>query len=72
MRENNEKLNNNFVPYKQKNTRKCEREPKDQTILVRLSKSDRELIDKLSEEEDLPASQIIRRAVKMYSNYYRP
>ena len=48
------------------------RELKDQTILVRLSKSDRELLDKLSEEEDLPASQIIRRAVKMYSNYYRP
>lgn len=67
-----EKLNENFVPYKSRGTRKREREPKDQTILIRLSKTDRELIDKLSEEEDLPASQIIRRAVKMYSNYYRP
>lgn len=48
------------------------KEPKDQTILIRLSKSDRELLNKLSEEEDLPLAQIVRRAVKMYSNYYRP
>jgi hypothetical protein len=48
------------------------REPKDQTFIMKLSKSDRELLNKLSEEEDLPVSQIIRRAVKMYSNYYRP
>lgn len=47
-------------------------EPKDQTFIMKLSKSDRELLNKLSVEEDLPASQIIRRAVKMYSNYYRP
>ena len=60
MRERNEKL-----PGKKK-------EPKDLTILIRLSKSDRELLDRLSEEEDLPLAQIIRRAVKMYSNYYRP
>lgn len=49
-----------------------DREPKDQTFIMKLSKSDRELLNKLSEEEDLSVSQIIRRAVKMYSNYYRP
>jgi hypothetical protein len=48
------------------------KEPKDQTILIRLSKTDRDLLNKLSEEEDLPLAQIVRRAVKMYSNYYRP
>lgn len=56
----------------EKRPRKTKKEPKDQTILIRLSKTDRELIDKLCVEEDLPAAQIIRRAVKMYSNYYRP
>lgn len=65
-------MEDKFVPYKSRGTRKRERELKDQTILIRLSKSDRELLDKLSEEEDLPLAQIIRRAVKMYSNYYRP
>jgi predicted DNA binding CopG/RHH family protein len=53
-----------------KNIRK--REPKDQRIAIRLSNSDLELINKLSVEEDLPASQIIRKAVKLYDNYYRP
>lgn len=53
-----------------KNIRK--REPKDQRIAIRLSNSDLELINKLSAEEDLPASQIIRKAVKLYDNYYRP
>jgi hypothetical protein len=47
-------------------------ELRDQTFIMKLSKSDRELLNKLSEEEDLPAAQIVRRAVKMYSNYYRP
>lgn len=59
-----EKRNNRSVNRK--------KEPKDQTILIRLSKSDRDLLNKLSEEEDLPLAQIVRRAVKMYSNYYRP
>lgn len=53
-----------------KNTRK--REPKDQRIAIRLSKSDLELINKISIDEDVPASQIIRKAVKLYDNYYRP
>lgn len=63
MYDNNEK--NRKAPTKKK-------EPKDLTLLIRLSKSDRELLDRLSAEEDLPAAQIVRRAVKMYSSYYRP
>jgi predicted DNA binding CopG/RHH family protein len=48
------------------------RELKDQRIAIRLSNSDLELINKLSVEEDLPVAQIIRKAVKLYSNYYNP
>lgn len=48
------------------------RELKDQRIAIRLSNSDLELINKLSIEEDLPVAQIIRKAVKLYSNYYNP
>lgn len=55
---------------KNKPTRK--RELKDKRIVLRVSKSDLELFNKLSEEEDVPVSQIIRKAVKVYSNYYRP
>jgi predicted DNA binding CopG/RHH family protein len=46
------------------------REPKDRTLTMRLSKSDVELLNKISTEEDLPMAQIIRKAVKLYSNYY--
>ena len=49
-----------------------QRELKDQRIAIRLSNSDLELINKLSVEEDLPVAQIIRKAVKLYSNYYNP
>ena len=44
------------------------RELKDQRIAIRLSNSDLALINKLSIDEDLPVSQIIRKAVKLYSN----
>ena len=72
MRNNDEKLNENFVPCKPRGTRKRERELKDQRIAIRLSNSDLALINKLSVEEDLPVAQIIRKAVKLYSNYYNP
>lgn len=48
------------------------REPKDQRFVMRLSKSELDLINKLSMEEDLPATQVVRKAIKVYSNYYRP
>ena len=46
------------------------REQKDQTLTIRLSKSELDLMHKLSVDEDLPIAQIIRKAVKLYSNYY--
>lgn len=48
------------------------REPKDQRIVMRASQTDIDLLNKLSIEEDLPISQIIRKAIKVYSNYYNP
>ena len=54
---------NNNIPTKK-------REPKDQTLAIRLSKSELDLMHKISVEEDLPIAQIIRKAVKLYSNYY--
>lgn len=54
------------------NTYIRKREPKDQRIAIRLSASDLERINRLSAEEDLPVSQIIRKAVKIYDNYYKP
>ena len=48
------------------------REQKDQTLTIRLSKSELELMHKISAEEDLPIAQVIRKAVKLYSNYYNP
>ena len=48
------------------------REQKDQTLTIRLSKSELDLMHKISVDEDLPIAQIIRKAVKLYSNYYNP
>lgn len=53
------------------NTNGRKRELKDQRIAIRLSKSDLEMMNRLSVEEDLPIAQIIRKAVKMYDNYYK-
>lgn len=47
------------------------REPKDQHLLIRLSKTDLELINRLSVYEDISMAQLIRKAVKLYSDYYR-
>lgn len=60
------KINKNTNTYIRK------REPKDQRIAIRLSASDLERVNRLSAEEDLPVSQIIRKAVKIYENYYKP
>lgn len=65
MNETNEKRRGRGRPARK-------RELKDQRIAIRLSNSDLALINKLSVEEDLPVAQIIRKAVKLYSNYYNP
>lgn len=57
---------------RKRNSNFKKREPKDQRIVMRASQSDVDLLNKLSVEEDLPISQIIRKAVKLYSNYYNP
>lgn len=42
------------------------RECKDQRLNLRLSKSELEMFNRISYEEDLPMVQIIRNAVKRY------
>lgn len=44
------------------------REPKNYTINVRMSEKDLALLDRISTEEDIPVSQVIRKAVKLYGN----
>lgn len=62
-------MNEKYGQTPMRNVKK--REPKDQRIAIRLSKTDLDTINKLCMEEDLPASQIIRKAVKLYDNYYK-
>lgn len=47
-------------------TRNQKREPKDYKINLRVSKSDFEVLNGISLKEDLPVSQIIRKAVRSY------
>lgn len=44
------------------------REPKDCKINLRISKSDFDVLNGISLKEDLPVSQIIRKAVREYVN----
>ena len=44
------------------------REPKDRRVEIRLSETDLKLLNRISVEEDIPVSQVIRKAVKLYGN----
>lgn len=44
------------------------REPKDRRVEVRLSENDIKLLNRVSIEEDIPVSQVIRKAVRLYGN----
>ena len=51
-----------------KETTGHKREPKDCKINLRISKSDFDVLNGISMKEDLPISQIIRKAVRTYVN----
>ena len=58
---------------KRKNESKfTKREPKDRRIVVRATQTEVDILNKLSADEDLPISQIIRKAIRVYNNYYNP
>lgn len=44
------------------------RDPKDRRVEVRLSENDIKLLNRVSNEEDIPVSQVIRKAVRLYAN----
>ena len=43
------------------------REPKTQALTVRFSEKDAEMLRKLSEQQDVSAAQIVRKALREYA-----
>lgn len=44
------------------------REPKTRRVEIKVSESEIELLNRISIEEDMPVSQVIRKAIRLYGN----